>query len=561
MSKYPLTRLIFGREASIALAGPHIFVLDSRTGNIRCSTQNISDQSQPHSGGPIQFIATDVDFVHIATIAGDKKLVVWNLSDLQVLSSREIPKRATGLTFTRDGQTIIVSDKFGDVFYYPLHPPPVEETVPPPAPPEPEPSTKRSSLVAHDNKHGELILGHTSIITTFLLTPDEQYIITADRDEHIRVSWYPKGYHIERYCLGSTKFLSALCIPQSDHSVLISGGGDPSLRVWDWMSGKLLGEVPIFEHVRPFLKVKPERKVKGGESGVGRKGRKKRGAKEGEAEKPAEPKAEGGGAGEGEGEDEEKRQNPQTEEAAERAEQQSSEPEDVLVVSKIASFNVEEEKMVLFSAVGASALFYFAYPLSDAPPRYVDFGKPVLDFALGTEGNSIWVSVDGQWHEPAAVNITEDGDVEMSNGPEGEVAVVRHIRWRDGQFHESATKDAPPLFTALNSSCLIEASHKDLAALELYSDLAFLPKSKREEEGEEEGSDPGGEDKQKDKRLGVRALGRQKARMALLRKQNEELEEGQGASSSTGAKGGIKKMVCLRRGFCVNMKGKFMVKV
>jgi tRNA (guanine-N(7)-)-methyltransferase subunit TRM82 len=51
-----------------------------------------------------------------------------------------------------------------------------------------------------------LILGHASPLTTFLLTSDEKYIVTADRDEHIRVSWYPNGYNIEMYCLGHLKY-------------------------------------------------------------------------------------------------------------------------------------------------------------------------------------------------------------------------------------------------------------------------------------------------------------------------------------------------------------------
>ena len=35
-----------------------------------------------------------------------------------------------------------------------------------------------------------------------LFSGDGKYVITGDRDEHIRVSRFPMGYVIERYCLG-----------------------------------------------------------------------------------------------------------------------------------------------------------------------------------------------------------------------------------------------------------------------------------------------------------------------------------------------------------------------
>ena len=66
--------------------------------------------------------------------------------------------------------------------------------------------TAGDPLTSHENpSSGELILGHASLLTHCLLTPDEKFIVTADRDEHIRVSWYPEGYVIESFCLGHKK--------------------------------------------------------------------------------------------------------------------------------------------------------------------------------------------------------------------------------------------------------------------------------------------------------------------------------------------------------------------
>ena len=117
-----------------------------------------------------------------------------------------------------------MSDKFGDIFRYaisaanwtrshgclssyPLHP--KSEVVPDASRAEDadaETVARRSQIVSHENpSDGTLILGHTSLLTSFLLAEDEKYIISADRDEHIRVSWYPQGYVIERFCLGHKK--------------------------------------------------------------------------------------------------------------------------------------------------------------------------------------------------------------------------------------------------------------------------------------------------------------------------------------------------------------------
>lgn len=87
---------------------------------------------------------------------------------------------------------------------------------------------------------------------------------------------------------------------------------------------------------------------------------------------------------------------------------------------------------------------------------------------------------------------------------------------------------------------MFAASSEELAALELYSDLSFLPKGKEEDkDGGDGGSEHDGSEAQKDKPLGTRAMGRQKAKMALLQKQNEEL----GSEQTAGSKGSKKVKV------------------
>lgn len=50
-----------------------------------------------------------------------------------------------------------------------------------------------------------LKMGHISTLMDMVITPDEKFIITADRDEKIRVSHFPRVYEIENFCLGHTE--------------------------------------------------------------------------------------------------------------------------------------------------------------------------------------------------------------------------------------------------------------------------------------------------------------------------------------------------------------------
>jgi len=217
-----------------------------------------------------------------------------------------MPKRPCTITLTSDASTIICGDKFGDVYSLPLlgmiYENPNTESVESAnsgsieRPSEPFAPAANSRTV-HTKKNREalrnqqrqakpklekqvlqfehqLLLGHVSLLTDLAyvkldqkLSPshqDRDYIITSDRDEHIRVSrGIPQAYIIEGYCLGHNEFVSSICVPQRKPKLLVSGGGDDYLLVWDWISGtlrqkidlrKLVTEMKVLKDQGPDLK-------------------------------------------------------------------------------------------------------------------------------------------------------------------------------------------------------------------------------------------------------------------------------------------------------------------
>ncbi|KAL1609366.1 tRNA (guanine-N(7)-)-methyltransferase non-catalytic subunit trm82 [Nothophoma quercina] len=101
----------------------------------------------------------------------------------------------------------------------------------------------------------QLLLGHVSMLTDIInaKVDTRSYVITADRDEHIRVSrGIPQAHIIEGFCFGHEAFISTLCLAQSGR--LVSGGGDADLYVWDWQNFKLLEKLPLLGVVQEHLK-------------------------------------------------------------------------------------------------------------------------------------------------------------------------------------------------------------------------------------------------------------------------------------------------------------------
>ena len=188
-----------------------------------------------------------------------------------------MPKKPCAVTLAKDDFIILLGDKFGDVYSLPMFPSnePIQllkkkETK------EFKPSA--SALTVHTKKNRQaleqqlrfksktpeksdpifektLLLGHVSMLTDLAFVsitsgsePDasHDYILTSDRDEHIRLSrGLPQSHIIEGYCLAHTSFVTKLCVPQWDPKTLVSGGGDSFILVWDWLEHRVRQKVEL----------------------------------------------------------------------------------------------------------------------------------------------------------------------------------------------------------------------------------------------------------------------------------------------------------------------------
>ncbi|KAB8299276.1 hypothetical protein EYC80_001357 [Monilinia laxa] len=247
---------------------------------------------------PITALTVTRDSQHVIAVTGEDKTIrvlAWEDTagkGLKQISDRTMPKRPCALATTDDCSTIISADKFGDVYSLPLIPSPsvpsaieapsTEKQVPKMFQPsasaltvhsarnlkaleaQKKQSNKVSEKTGPDFEH-KLLLGHVSMLTDILVAAvsGRQYILTADRDEHIRVSrGIPQAHVIEGFCLGHIEYVSRLCIPSTRPEILISGGGDDDLHIWNWVDGSLLSKANFKSQIDALdIKAKDEQEA------------------------------------------------------------------------------------------------------------------------------------------------------------------------------------------------------------------------------------------------------------------------------------------------------------
>ncbi|XP_074618390.1 tRNA (guanine-N(7)-)-methyltransferase non-catalytic subunit wdr4-like isoform X4 [Acropora palmata] len=152
-----------------------------------------------------------------------KELFIWQTNNWKLLNKREVVRRTTVVLFTHKEDYVIVANKGGEVYRFSIY---------------------------DSSQEKELLLGHVSMILDMVLTKDDRFLITSDRDEKIRVSCYPNSYNIHSFWLGSLDFISCLALLETEsQDILVSGGGDGFVRFWKTKSGQQIMAMKIDEEV------------------------------------------------------------------------------------------------------------------------------------------------------------------------------------------------------------------------------------------------------------------------------------------------------------------------
>jgi len=174
-----------------------------------CTSGSLIECAQPHSER-VSALASDGGRLMV-TGGEDKKLVVWEIPSMTVRSQVTTEKKIISVVLDPSGSSVIFAEKAGEVFRMP---------------------------VADTSTKAEHLLGHISSLTDMAMSPTGGRILTADRDEKIRISHYPQAYEIDSYCLGHTALVTCMCVwSQEGKELVLSGGADGTLRLWALADG------------------------------------------------------------------------------------------------------------------------------------------------------------------------------------------------------------------------------------------------------------------------------------------------------------------------------------
>ncbi|KAM3278030.1 hypothetical protein ACQJBY_045734 [Aegilops geniculata] len=222
-------------DNSVAVAvGPELRVFDLKRG---CAVSLSDDSGGCSHSDAIRAISFSADGALFASAGDDKLVKIWKTDSWRCIQTITSEKRVSAVAISKDGLYVTFADKFGVIWLVTV-------------------GEHGGGQVSSDNKPVSIYGHYCSIITSMKFSPDGRFIATADRDFKIRVTSFPKdpvkgAPQIQSFCLGHTEFVSSIAFTSlsGGSSFLLSGGGDSTVRLWDYINGCLLDTYEVKDKV------------------------------------------------------------------------------------------------------------------------------------------------------------------------------------------------------------------------------------------------------------------------------------------------------------------------
>jgi WD40 repeat protein len=79
----------------------------------------------------------------------------------------------------------------------------------------------------------EILFGHLAAVSSALMSNKRSLLVSADRDEKIRIAQFPKYWNISSFLFGHKRYISCLSFFNAHQTEVVSAGADGLIVLWD----------------------------------------------------------------------------------------------------------------------------------------------------------------------------------------------------------------------------------------------------------------------------------------------------------------------------------------
>jgi hypothetical protein len=249
----PIGALVMSADGRylLASAGPHIVLANATSRLVLASTRTTSESKPGALVRDVALFSVDAGaLVRIACVSDDKRMYAYEWSSataangssgsLRFVGSRQFKKRPITCAFAGAPDAVAVADRHGDAFLCDW-------------------SALRPDVTPEQDEFAA-DFGTLSSITALLPLPaGARRLAAANRDEQVFIVRVPEVYEIVAFCLGHEAFVTSLAYTTpaaAPHlTVLLSAGGDASVRAWNAITGAPLADFQIRPNHTPVATI------------------------------------------------------------------------------------------------------------------------------------------------------------------------------------------------------------------------------------------------------------------------------------------------------------------